>query len=125
MAFFAPSGFSAALALAIPVICLAAWQAPFGAAVQNIVPDANRALAASLGIISINLIGLGLGSLAIGAVSDLLLPTMQNASLRGALLLIAPAGIGAAAAFWRAGAFIASREERSPQTEKFHSADGV
>lgn len=111
LAFLAPVGSTAALALAIPVACLTAWQAPLSAAIQNIVPDDRRALAASLSIISINLVGLGLGSFAIGVTSDLLSPSLGKESLRGGLMLLAPAGAVAAIAFWRAGALIARRSD--------------
>ena len=49
-----------------------------------------------------NLIGLGVGPLAVGVVSDLLNPTLGQDSLRYALVLFCPGGLWAAFHFWKA-----------------------
>jgi MFS family permease len=58
--------------LALNSILVSLWQGPVYATVQNIAPVHMRATAASIFLFIANLIGLGLGPLAVGAVSDLL-----------------------------------------------------
>ena len=48
------------------------WQGPVYATVQNIVPVHMRATAASIFLFIANLVGLGLGPLAVGVASDIL-----------------------------------------------------
>ena len=58
--------------LALNSVLVSLWQGPVYATVQNIAPIHMRATAASIFLFIANLIGLGLGPLAVGAVSDLL-----------------------------------------------------
>ena len=58
--------------LALNSVLVSLWQGPVYATVQNIAPLHMRATAASIFLFIANLIGLGLGPLAVGAVSDLL-----------------------------------------------------
>ena len=58
--------------LAISSVLVSLWQGPVYATVQNIAPVHMRATAASIFLFIANLIGLGLGPLAVGAVSDIL-----------------------------------------------------
>jgi MFS family permease len=58
--------------LALNSILVSLWQGPVYATVQNIAPVHMRATAASIFLFIANLIGLGLGPLAVGAVSDVL-----------------------------------------------------
>ena len=63
---------------------------PTFAMVQSLAPIRLRAMASSIVLFFANMIGLGLGPTAIGAVSDLLMPTLGADSLRWALVLILP-----------------------------------
>lgn len=89
--------------LAIPTALALAWLGPVLAAVQHLVPAAQRSTASALFLFVNNLLGLGLGSLLIGVLSDALHVRGAGVeSLRYAIL----AGLGfyliAAAFFWLA-----------------------
>lgn len=58
--------------LAVNSILVSLWQGPVYATVQNIAPVHMRATAASIFLFIANLIGLGLGPLAVGLASDIL-----------------------------------------------------
>lgn len=69
--------------LAINAVLVSLWQGPVYATVQNIAPTHMRATAASIFLFIANLIGLGLGPLAVGAVSDLLAGPFGMGSAEG------------------------------------------
>lgn len=75
---------------------------PFFASIQTLVPENMRAVATSVVNLSANLIGLGLGPLVIGAVSDALHSLAGNESLRYALLALSPGYLWGAWHLWRA-----------------------
>jgi predicted MFS family arabinose efflux permease len=77
----------------------AAWFGPVFALTQGLAEPRMRATAAAILVFIINLIGLGLGPLAVGMVSDALRPSMGAEALRWALLLIAVGNVWAAAHF--------------------------
>lgn len=58
--------------LAVNSVLVSLWQGPVYATVQNVAPAHMRATAASIFLFIANLIGLGLGPLAVGLASDLL-----------------------------------------------------
>jgi MFS family permease len=58
--------------LAVNSVLISLWQGPVYATVQNIAPVHMRATAASIFLFIANLIGLGLGPLAVGLASDIL-----------------------------------------------------
>jgi MFS family permease len=89
--------------LAIANISGYAVYAPMLATVQSIVPDRMRATSIAIIYLFGNLIGMGLGPLAAGALSDLLRSTAGSASLRDALLLLTPGFLIATWQLWRAG----------------------
>lgn len=63
------------------------WHGPAYALIQTSVDSHMRATAAAAALLLVNLIGLGLGPLLIGILSDLLTPYFQRDSLRVALLV--------------------------------------
>jgi MFS transporter, Spinster family, sphingosine-1-phosphate transporter len=75
---------------------------PNFAAIQTLVPPRMRATAIALLFLCANLIGLGLGPLAAGAISDALRPRFGEESLRYALLTLCPGYFWAAWHVWRA-----------------------
>lgn len=80
---------STALALAalfIPVIFSNSYLGPIFSLTQTLAPVRMRALASALMLFILNIIGLGLGPWAVGALSDLLRPAYGEDSLRYALL---------------------------------------
>ena len=69
--------------LAINSVLVSLWQGPVYATVQNIAPAHMRATAASIFLFIANLIGLGLGPLAVGLASDVLAVNFGMGSAEG------------------------------------------
>jgi MFS family permease len=69
--------------LALNSILVSLWQGPVYATVQNIAPVHMRATAASIFLFIANLIGLGLGPLAVGLASDILAGPFGMGSAEG------------------------------------------
>jgi len=89
------------LSLALMLVPMAAcivYVAPALALVQNLTPPRSRATAAAVLMLMFNIIGLGLGPLFVGFVSDMLKPAHGDESLRWALMAIIPFVIAAGAA---------------------------
>lgn len=74
----------------VPMAACTAYVAPALALVQNLTPPRSRATAGAILMLMFNMIGLGLGPLFIGMVSDSLKPSYGDDSLRWALLTILP-----------------------------------
>lgn len=70
----------------LPMALQLAWLGPILTAIQHLVPPGMRALASATFLFINNLLGLGLGSLLIGAASDALATRYGSASLRYAIL---------------------------------------
>jgi MFS family permease len=66
-----------------------AWAAPGHAMAQGLAKPPMRALSSAVMLLLLNLIGLGLGPMAVGILNDTLDPTFGAASVRYSLLLIA------------------------------------
>jgi MFS family permease len=75
---------------------------PLFATIQTLVPDRMRAVAVATTYLFTNLIGVGLGPLAVGVLSDWLRPFVGEDSLRYALLALCPGYLWAAWHLWRA-----------------------
>lgn len=88
-----------ALALSVPSGILGGgWAPPVYAAVQNLVPPHMRAIAASILILFITLLGMGAGPWVVGWLSDLLAPRFGAQGLRYALVaVLGTSAFGAAA----------------------------
>ena len=76
--------------------------APYFSAIQSLVEERMRAVALAFVMMLSNLIGLGLGPMAVGILSDALAPTMGQESLRYALLLFSPGYLWCAFHNWKA-----------------------
>jgi MFS family permease len=81
---------------------------PLFAMTQSLVPDRMRATALAIMYLVANLIGGGLGPLAAGILSDLLLPVAGADSLRIALAMLAPGFALSGVLAWRASLTIMS-----------------
>ena len=90
-----------AIACAVPAGLSGAGWAPLTyTVVQNLVPANMRAVAASVLIFFMTLLGMGAGPWAVGALSDLFAPAFGEESLRWALVsVLATSAIGAGALF--------------------------
>ncbi|MEE4208909.1 MAG: MFS transporter [Parvularcula sp.] len=119
LAFRSSSQGEALLLLAVPIVMVSGWQAPTIAAVQKVAAPDTRALAAALLMLMLNLVGLGLGPLAVGIISDVLAPRFGEQSLRYALMIAAPALVWAGIHWLLAARELArlSGRSRSPVPE--------
>ncbi len=84
-------------ALFIGYLCISTFLGPSIAITHSLVPPHMRAFASSILFLVLNLVGLGLGPLTVGIISDYLQPTLGEESLRWALastLFISVAAIG-------------------------------
>jgi MFS family permease len=89
VAFYQVSDLGAALAIAgIPVFFGAMYLGPTFSITQALAPLRMRAVASAFMLFLLNLIGLGLGPQIVGIASDLLAPSLEGESLRGALSLV-------------------------------------
>jgi MFS family permease len=86
----------------LPGILSSVYAGPTWAIIQELVPPGRRAVAASVYMLIYNLIGLGLGPLAVGVISDLYLPSLGHESLRWAMVTVLLVSIGGVAAYFRA-----------------------
>ncbi len=80
-------GHSAAWLAALSAFLLALPSGQLWAEVQTIAPPGQRATGAALSLMISSFVGLGLGPLMIGWLSDLLAPRFANESLRAAMLI--------------------------------------
>jgi predicted MFS family arabinose efflux permease len=81
---------------------VAAANGPLFGAIQSLVPERMRAVALAIVYLFANLIGMGLGPLAAGALSDALRPYAGDESLRYALLALCPGYAWGGWHLWRA-----------------------
>jgi hypothetical protein len=111
----APTAYLAFAALTIACLGNMA-QGPILATMQTLVPPRMRALSIAIVYLFANLIGMGLGPLAAGAMSDALRPWFGEESLRYALAMLCPGYLWAAWHLWRASRTV-TREIAATQGE--------
>jgi len=80
---------------------------PTFAVLQTLVPARMRAMSIALVFLFINLVGMGCGPWAAGALSDALRPMTHDESLRYAMLFLCPASLWGAWHLWRAARTVA------------------
>jgi predicted MFS family arabinose efflux permease len=88
--------------MGIANLAISTTNGPLFAMIQTLVPSRMRATALALVYLFANLIGIGLGPLAAGALSDALQTHLHAESLRYALLALCPGYFFAAWHLWRA-----------------------
>lgn len=101
--YLVDSSFLVFALIGIPAFMGAVYLPPTYAMTQGLVEVRMRTVASALLLFVINLIGMGLGPWAAGAISDYLEPTFGKDSLRYALLILSFLNIWAAAHYWIAG----------------------
>jgi MFS family permease len=100
-----PTAVPAMFLLTIPVLLGTLWYGPVYATAQSIVEPHMRATAAAVLLFIINLVGLGLGPVAVGVLSDVLAGPVglgEAEGVRWALILSAMLGLVSFALFWKA-----------------------
>ena len=103
VAYLGSTSSIALLAMIIPVLLGNFYQATTFSQTQGLVELRMRAVAAGILLFIINIIGLGLGPLAVGMVTDLLEPNYGPEALRYSLLLFSMVNIWAAYHYFVAG----------------------
>ncbi len=96
----APDSRSALILSALTHFLGGAYLAPVIAHAHAMFGSNQRALASAMLLLSLNLIGLGIGPLLVGSLSDLLAPGHGGQALPLAMLAILPAQVLAAGLFW-------------------------
>ena len=102
LAYQAASWQTALALLVLPTLFNSLYYGPVYSAAQGLVPIRSRAIAAATLLFFQNLIGLGLGPLFFGVLSDWLQPTYGTDSVRYVLYGAALLGLVPAFFFWRA-----------------------
>lgn len=105
--YLAPTPYIAFALMAFATVGFYATIGPLFATVQSLVRERMRAMSIALIYLFSNLIGLGFGPLAAGALSDAFLPYVGNESLRYALLVLCPGYVWAAWHLFRASRTVA------------------
>jgi MFS family permease len=100
------------LFMALSVVGVFMTHAPLFATIQTLVPADMRAMAIAVIFLFSNLIGLGIGPLCVGALSDLLRPWAGEESLRYALLALSPGYALTTWFLWRASRTVKQDIER-------------
>jgi len=83
-----PVFIASVLMLLIPTALGAMWYGPLFATIQNLVAPGLRAMASAVMLFIVNIIGLGLGPLVTGAISDALTEAYGEESLKLAIMII-------------------------------------
>lgn len=98
--FLVPSIGWSLLFLAVPSFLKAMWYGPVFACVQSVVPPRSRATAVAVFLFVVNAIGIGLGPVVAGAVSDILSQSFGEAEgLRLSLVFLSLSVLAAVACF--------------------------
>jgi predicted MFS family arabinose efflux permease len=100
--YLTPNHYVAFGLLAIAIVGMTMASAPLFATLQTLVPDHMRAVSIAIIYLFANLIGMGLGPLVAGILSDAFRPWAGEESLRYALLALSPAYLWGAWHLWRA-----------------------
>lgn len=104
-ALWADSALLALALMTVPPVLNSLWLGPSYAAVQGLVQPHTRATATAIFLLVVNLIGLGMGPLAVGLLSDFVSGPLGFGSaegLRWSLTLFTAFGLVASALFWSA-----------------------
>jgi predicted MFS family arabinose efflux permease len=100
--YLAPNYYLAFGMLGVATAVGCAGNGPLFATIQTLVPPRMRATATAIMFLVANLIGVGLGPLTVGMLSDALRPLLGEESLRYALLALCPGYLWAGWHLWRA-----------------------
>lgn len=104
--------------VAVGAFFLTLCNGPIFSVVQSLVAEKQRSVALAIVLFFANLIGFGLGPLAIGVLSDFLIPRFGEESLRYALVFSTPGVVWIAFHYWQAGRTV---EEEISSTESRYS----
>ncbi len=104
--------------LVVPAVIANFYLAPVLSLTQSLVSLRMRAVASSLVLLIINVIGLAMGSPITGFISDLLEPTLGVESMRYSLLIVSSVMLPLAAwCYFRAGRYIEQDLQRADERD--------
>jgi len=109
-----PNGYSAAFSYFLPVFCGGWYLAPCIASTHFLVGIRMRAMASAILLFMLNLIGLGLGPMLTGFMSDFFEPSYGSDSLRHAMSITLLVNFWCAFHYWKASRTISADFERAP-----------
>ena len=109
-----PNGYSAAFSYFLPVFCGGWYLAPCIASTHFLVGIRMRAMASAILLFMLNLIGLGLGPMLTGFMSDFFEPSYGSDSLRYAMSITLLVNFWCAFHYWKASRTIAADFDRAP-----------
>ena len=109
-----PSGYSAAFSYFLPVFCGGWYLAPCIASTHFLVGIRMRAMASAILLFMLNIIGLGLGPMLTGFMSDFFEPSYGSDSLRYAMSITLLVNFWCAFHYWKASRTIAADFDRAP-----------
>lgn len=112
--YLVPSPYFAFVSMGLVSLGISAICGPFLGAIQSLVPPQMRALAIAIVYLIANLIGMGLGPLAVGVLSDALSPRFGTDALRFALVALTPGYLWCAWHFWQASKTVARDLDQIP-----------
>jgi predicted MFS family arabinose efflux permease len=98
-----PGRYQALLALVPLMVVFNFFFAPTYALMQRLVPDEMRATSIAVVMLLAHVIGMGIGPLLVGILSDLLAPLLGAGALRYAMLSMSFVALWASYHFWQAG----------------------
>lgn len=110
--YLASSSWVATALLLAPMTTSAIIMAPVLTLIQRLVKNNMRAVAVAAFLLVVHLLGMGLGPLAVGLISDSLAPQYGTDSLRYAILSVIPLNLVAVVLFWRAARWVGSDLQR-------------
>jgi MFS transporter, Spinster family, sphingosine-1-phosphate transporter len=102
IAYLSPGPYRAFGLIGVFAMGMSALNGPLFATMQTLVPERMRAVSFALAYLVANLIGVGFGPLAVGALSDALRPWATGESIRYALLFLSPGYLWVGWHLWRA-----------------------
>lgn len=123
--YLAPNRYWAFGSIGATALVLYTGVAPLFATIQTLVPPRMRAMSIAVIYLFANLIGMGLGPLAAGALSDALSSWAGVESLRYALLFLCPGYLWAGWHFWQGSRSVTSDLQGVAKDEASVLSDGV
>ena len=108
-----PNGYTAAFSYFLPVFCGGWYLAPCIASTHFLVGIRMRAMASAILLFMLNLIGLGLGPMLTGFMSDFFEPTYGSDSLRYAMSITLLVNFWCAFHYWKASRTISADFDRA------------
>lgn len=101
-----PREYQALIALTPLMMVFSCYFAPTYAVMQRLVIEEMRATTLAVVMLAANLIGMGVGPLIVGMLSDLMMPVLGGEALRYAMLSMSLVALWSGYHFWRAGQFV-------------------